>query len=128
MLAVDTNVLLRFLLNDDDAQFARARSVVESGAWVASTVVLETEWVLRSFYRLTPLQIVETFAALAAIPTVQFEHPDRLAETVEAVRQGMEFADAMHRAAASDCEAFVTFDRDLIKAAGASPGAMTRLP
>ena len=128
MLAVDTNVILRFLLDDDEAQSARAREVVSSGIWIASTVVLETEWVLRSFYKLTPFQIADTFAALAAVPTIEFEHLDRLVETLAAVRQGMEFVDALHRAAAVDCSAFVTFDKSLIKAASSSPGAMTRLP
>ena len=65
---------------------------------------------------------------LSGLPTVQFEHPDRLAEALSAVQGGMDFADALHRAAAGDCEAFVTFDQDLIKAAGKAPGAMARLP
>ena len=128
MLAVDTNVLVRLLVTDDAVQLARARAALEAGIWIASTVALETEWVLRSVYRLTPQQIAEAFAGFAGIPTVRFEHPDRLAEALAAVAQGMGFADALHRAAASECEAFVTFDEDLIRSAGQSPGVMTRLP
>jgi predicted nucleic-acid-binding protein len=128
MLAVDTNVLVRLLAADDAAQLARARATVEYGIWIASTVVLETEWVLRSVYRLTPVQIADAFEGVAGLATVQFEHPDRLMEALSAVRQGMGFADALHRAAANDCEAFVTFDEDLVRAAGRMPGVLTRQP
>ncbi len=51
MLAVDTNIVLRYLVKDDAAQSARARDIVESAPiFVSLTVVLECEWVLRSLY------------------------------------------------------------------------------
>jgi predicted nucleic-acid-binding protein len=49
MLAVDTNVVVRYLTADDPEQFARAVAVVEGAeTFVSLTVLLETEWVLRS--------------------------------------------------------------------------------
>ncbi len=128
MLAVDTNVLVRFLTRDDEAQAARARAVIEAGAWIPTTVALELEWVLRGTYRYPPGRVAEVFRMLSGLPTVQFENPDRLSEALSALQAGMDFADALHRAAASGCEAFLTFDLDLIKAAGKTPGAMARLP
>ena len=128
MLAVDTNVLVRFLTRDDEAQAQRARAVIAEGAWISTTVALELEWVLRGSYRYPPVRVIEAFWMLSGVPTVQFEHPDRVVEALSAVQEGMDFADALHRAAAGDCEAFVTFDRNLIKAAGRIPGAMARLP
>ena len=51
MIAIDSNVLVRLLVNDDPAQGARARAAFETEEiWIAKTVLLETFWVLRSVY------------------------------------------------------------------------------
>ena len=52
MIAVDTNILVRLLTEDDPKQTTAARSVFAAGPiWIAKTVLLETGWVLRSHYR-----------------------------------------------------------------------------
>jgi len=56
MIAVDTNVLVRFLVRDDAKQAARAAALIQANEiWVCKTVLLETEWVLRSLYGFPPL-------------------------------------------------------------------------
>lgn len=51
MTALDTNVVVRFLVNDDDQQAQRARALIAAGnVHIPPTVLLETEWVLRSAY------------------------------------------------------------------------------
>jgi predicted nucleic-acid-binding protein len=52
MMALDTNVLVRYLTRDEPEEAARAKSLVERGpVFVAKTVMLESEWVLRSAYQ-----------------------------------------------------------------------------
>ena len=52
MLAIDTNIIVRLLTNDDPDQAAKAKSLIEGAeVFVATTVLLETEWVLRGAYR-----------------------------------------------------------------------------
>jgi len=55
MIAVDTNVVVRFLVRDDPKQAARAAELIrDNQIWISKTVLLETEWVLRSLYRFSP--------------------------------------------------------------------------
>jgi predicted nucleic acid-binding protein len=114
MLAVDTNIIVRYLTADDPEQSARARQLVNGAdTFVASTVLLETEWVLRSAYGFSPTQIAERLRAFAGLPRVTLEAPAAVAAALEWMAAGMDFADALHLAAAAQCEAFFTFDRRL---------------
>ena len=68
MLGIDTNVLVRFLLRDDEAQFQKANKLIQqevtagSGVLVSQLVLLETEWVLRSRYGFSKIQLLEVIA------------------------------------------------------------------
>lgn len=118
MRAIDTNVLVRFLAGDDPRQSAKARKSVEDGEiFVAMTVFLEAEWVLRSTYEFDPVRICSVFEAFAGLPGVTVETPDLLASAIAHARSGLDFADALHLGRAQECGAFLTFDRKLIKAA-----------
>jgi predicted nucleic-acid-binding protein len=118
MLAVDTNVLVRYLTGDDPAQARRARLLIENGqVFVGATVLLETEWVLRSVYGLSTPQIVTTLLAFAGLPNVILEDASHVALALGWAADGMDFADALHVARASACKAFVTFDERCVKAA-----------
>jgi predicted nucleic acid-binding protein len=118
MLAVDTNVIVRFLTNDHPQQSKRARTLVGGNdVWVSLTVLLETEWVLRSVYRYTPAQIVASLRDFAGLPGVSLENPALADRALTWCGSGMDFADALHLGAAVDhCEAFVTFDAELMRA------------
>jgi predicted nucleic acid-binding protein len=122
MLAVDTNVVVRYLTGDDPAQFEPAVAVMEDGeAFVGLTVLLETEWVLRSIYRYRPARVVEALRSLAGLPTVSLEDASLADIALQWVENGLDFADALHLARAQFCDGFVTFDRDLAtQAAGLS--------
>lgn len=118
MRAIDTNVVVRFLTGDDPAQAKAARKAIEAGEiLVPITVWLESEWVLRSGYSFTPQQIAAGFLGLAGLPTVATDEPQVLAAAIDWLREGMDFADALHLAKAQGCEAFLSFDRKLAKAA-----------
>lgn len=125
MLAVDTNVVLRYLVTDDDAQSARARAIIGSGPiFVSPTVVLECEWVLRSLYGFSPRQIVGALEAFCGTPNVNIGEAAAVERAFRLTEFGLEFADALHLSLAGDCEAFVTFDKRLAKSARRAGGVV----
>jgi predicted nucleic acid-binding protein len=118
MLAIDTNVVVRFLTRDDPGQAARARALIErEDILLASTVLLETEWVLRSAYGLGRTEVIGALTRFAGLPRVTLDEPIRVAKALAWAEDGMDLADALHLAAADGCEAFMTFDRRMAKAA-----------
>ncbi|MDZ7629141.1 MAG: type II toxin-antitoxin system VapC family toxin [Parvularculaceae bacterium] len=118
MRAIDTNVVIRFLTADDARDYKAARAVIEAGGvHVPLTVFLESEWVLRSAYGLSRVEIADGLAGLAGLPAVSVEEPAMLAMALGWMRDGMDFADALHLAKAKDCTSFLTFDRKLAKLA-----------
>ena len=118
MRAIDTNVLVRFLTGDDPAQAARARALIEAGEiLVATSVLLEAEWVLRSAYGYGPKRIVAGLRGFAGLPGVMLEDPPLIAQALDWTEAGLDFADALHLGRARGCEAFISFDRKLARAA-----------
>jgi predicted nucleic-acid-binding protein len=116
--AVDTNVLVRFLTDDHPAEAARARELIESGdIFVATSVLLETEWVLRSGYGFKTDPIVRALRGLAGLPGVAMEDPPLVARALDWAQQGLDFADSLHLGRAQGCTAFMSFDRKLAAAA-----------
>jgi len=79
MLGLDTNVLVRYLVQDDPRQFEKARRLIhrETGrgepVLVSLLVLLEIEWVLRSRYALAKGEILAAFSALLGAADVAFE-------------------------------------------------------
>jgi predicted nucleic acid-binding protein len=118
MLAIDTNVIIRYLTGDHPRQSARARTLIErEDVFVATTVLLETEWVLRSVYEFSRSAVFDALAAFAGLPRVTLEAPALVAEAIEWARRGIDFADALHLVSAKDCAAFGTFDEKFARAA-----------
>lgn len=122
MRAIDTNVVVRYLTGDDAAQAARARAAVDADdIFVSTTVLLESEWVLRSVYGFGSEDVVAALRAFAGLPTVLVESPVLLAEALERVDLGMDFADALHLGAAGHCNVLLTFDTGFMAAARDEP-------
>ena len=118
MRAIDTNVVVRYLTGDDPAQAAKARKVIDAGnVFVSTTVFLESEWVLRSVYGFSGNDVTSALRAFAGLPAIAVESPALLAEALDRMETGMDFADALHLGAAERCEAMLTFDREFIEAA-----------
>ncbi len=114
MRAVDTNILVRFLTADDPKQARAARRVIEAGdIFIGTTVILETEWVLRAGYGFTPTEIVKGLRGLGGLDGISIEEPAEISRALDAMISGMDFADALHLARSSHCSAFVTFDKKL---------------
>lgn len=124
MLAIDTNVIVRLVVDDDHEQFVRANGMIANHpVFVSNTVLLECEWVLRSAYGLEPSDFVEAVRDFAGLANVTLEDPKLAATALDWHEKGMDFADAMHLGRAEGLEAFVSFDKGLAKAA-ARLGAM----
>ena len=118
MISVDTNVIIRLLTGDDQPQFKRAKSLFEKESiFITTTVILETEWVLRYAYNFKPLKIVDAFQSLFGLSNVQLEEPLIIAEAVEWHKKDLDFADALHLAKSQASRSFATFDKKLIKKA-----------
>ncbi len=116
MLAVDTNVVVRLLLNDDARQGEAARRLFESDEiWIGVTVLLETAWVLESVYDLSAGETVRTLRRLLGLPNVRAEDSGAVAAALDAAGRGIELADALRLVRTPEDTEFVTFDRALAK-------------
>lgn len=119
MHAVDTNVLIRFLTGDDPEQSQRALAVLrEHSVWIAKTVLLETEWVLRSLYKFEAPRIADALERLLGLPEVHVEDSKAIRNALDWFAKGLDFADALHLASRRDADTFVTFDPKFQKRAG----------
>ncbi|MCL1962268.1 MAG: type II toxin-antitoxin system VapC family toxin [Desulfovibrionaceae bacterium] len=120
MLAVDTNVVVRFLAADDPVQHKRAVALFRQHTiWLSKTVLLETEWVLRSAFDFAAHEITQALGSLTRLPGVRCEDPHGIQSAIEALSAGLDFADALHLAAASQQadEGFASFDARFVKRA-----------
>ena len=127
MIGIDTDVLVRFLVRDDEHQFERARRLLKRGigggepVFISHLVLLETEWVLRSRYGVTKTAILAALNALLDASALQFEDERSIEEAVFTWKDSTaEFADCLinahHRALG--CRATATFDAKALKLSG----------
>ncbi|QFY44616.1 type II toxin-antitoxin system VapC family toxin [Candidatus Methylospira mobilis] len=117
MIAFDTNLLVRALVTDNPDQVAVVRELIARDAiFISRTVLLESEWVLRSRYRKTRRQLYEFFATLLEIGNTVVEDAEAFSHALEWYAQGADFADALHLAACGSA-VMHTFDRAFCKAA-----------
>ena len=119
MLGVDTNVLVRFLVRDDEAQFEKARKLIKrevaSGhrVFVSQLVLLETEWVLRSRFSMPKSQITEAISGLLDAIDVRFADEPAIEEALFIWKENnADFADCLIGAQNRrlGCRATATFD------------------
>lgn len=120
MTGLDTNVVVRLVTRDDPAQAQRAEALFRSGRlWLAKTVLLEIEWVLRLTYGLDRRAIHTTLRKLLGYRPLGVEDRGAVLTALAWYRDGMDLADALHLASSRRAERFATFDRRLIATADA---------
>lgn len=119
MIAIDTNLLVRYITNDDPLQARQALAVLaaQEAVFVSRTVLLELEWVLRAAYGLPREAIEHALLTILGLPSVVPEHPTQIALALEGYRQGLDFADALHYTAAEQARALLTFDKKMLRRA-----------
>lgn len=118
MIAVDTNVVLRLLVGDNQDQTEVAQRRVAEGVFVSHGVLMETEWVLRAAYRLSRERIADSLSDLIELASVEIEDRDELRWATARYRSGADWADLLHLIAARAQGGFATFDRALPRQAG----------
>jgi predicted nucleic-acid-binding protein len=127
MKAIDTNVLVRFLVNDDPAQadlvhrhFARAEQHHEV-FFVPLLVVMETIWVLESAYDVGRSELLAALGNLLLLPIFEFENRTALQSMLtRGAKSATVLSDLLilESARSAGCEALLTFDKKAAKAAG----------
>ena len=124
MIAVDTNVVVRLLTEDNPKQAAAARSLFASGPiWIAKTVLLEAGWVLRSLYGFDEIAIRDAFTRLLGLKNVHTEDKASVAAALALTVHGIELADAIHLSSRPPGALFVSFDRSFVRRANRAGAA-----
>jgi len=129
MLGLDTNVLVRLLIEDDPAQTRRARNLVDAAVaadevvLVSLPVLLETEWVLRSRYELPHETILGLFRAALETQELAFEDEAAVEEALFNWQEDLSgFSDCLIVAHNRQlgCRSTATFDARAARLPGAS--------
>jgi predicted nucleic-acid-binding protein len=123
MIAVDTNVLVRFLVEDDPTQSAAARHLLTAArargeeVFLGDVVLCETAWVLQGAYRLSRPAVAAALSRLTRARGVVVEEEADLAPALAALAQGSDLADSLilARALRRGAVRLYTFDRHLAR-------------
>lgn len=118
MIGVDTNVLVRYVVRDDEAQFAAAAELLESlnrqqPGFITQVVLVELYWVLSRGYRYPTATCLDLIGALISTDSLEFEDGEGVVRALTLAEEGADFSDALIH---GSMELFgvtetVTFDR-----------------
>ncbi len=122
MRAVDTNVLVRLLVRDNEKQRSSAEAFVSPGAWVSHLVLAETVWVLDSVYRLSHSELINAIDMLQSQEQIIIENPDVVSAALEhyKLKPSLRFTDCLiiEIARKAGCYPLGTLDKNLAKLTG----------
>jgi predicted nucleic-acid-binding protein len=126
VIGLDTNVLARYVLQDDPRQSPKASRLFESlsvdaPGFVSLVVVVELAWVLGAGYKVPRAQLAAVMETLLRSKELVIDRADLVAQALARFASGhADFADALieRMAAAAGCTATMTFDQGAAKAAG----------
>ena len=118
MIALDTNIVVRLIVNDDAEQVAQARQLFDTPPLLLLTgVVLEAEWVLRKTYGLSRQRFCSSLRRMCGLPEVRLAEPQVVEAALGLHEIGFDFADALHIVMLPEHVSLATFDRSLVKRA-----------
>ncbi len=124
MRALDTNVLVRFLTNDDSVQASQVyrffRQLTDTGerVWVSTVVVLELCWVLKTGYCLSRAEVIDAVDDLIMLPLLKFEHETAVQSFLHEARSiNVDLSDLLiaHIAQNLGSRCVLTFDRKALR-------------
>ncbi len=126
MIGLDTNVLARYIMQDDVKQAKLANKLIESlseasPGYISLVSIVELSWVLASAFELTRTQVVEMFQRLMAVEAFKIERVAVVSGAVRAFREGKaDFADYLieRSSAHAGCDRTMTFDKEAAKTGG----------
>ncbi len=121
MKAVDTNIIVRYVTQDDPVQSPVAEHfLLTQDCFIADTVLLETAWVLRSSYRMPRSDLAATLKDVLRLPSVSVMDRDLVEWAIDRFAAGADFADMMHILGGRDTDGFISFEAKLADLAGSS--------
>jgi predicted nucleic-acid-binding protein len=120
MTGLDTNVLVRYLAQDDEDQLRAVLALLlKKGAtfFVPDLVLVEADWVLSSLYDWTPDEIAEALGRLLTVHNLAFEDEARIRGALRAIRHGADLSDELivDRCRKQGCRTLATFDKEMAK-------------
>lgn len=119
MIAVDTNVVLRLVLDDDPVQVAAARALMlREPLYVSLGVLLETGWVLQSRYGLPRAEVADALTLVSSLDRLIVARLQLALWAIERFRAGADLADMVHLVSAAKIGRLATFDRRVAKDVG----------
>ncbi len=118
MKAIDTNVLVRYLVRDDERQAATADRVIQSSCYLSLTVLLESVWLLSSRFALKREVISDALEELVSLPSIITVDDELVLWAITRFKSGADFADMVHLLDGRLADEFTTFDRGVAKGAG----------
>ena len=127
MIGIDTNLLVRLVVNDDERQslaverFIQEHSSSEDPCYISNIVLIEMVWVLESAYGFDRNSVADVLDRLLEVEQFDFDSPDEVAAAVDDFRyRGIEFADCLlgRTNIFAGCEHTITFDRKAAKLPG----------
>ena len=127
MIGIDTNLLVRLIVNDDERQslaverFIQEHSSSEDPCYISNIVLIEMVWVLESAYGFDRNSVADVLDRLLEVEQFDFDSPDEVAAAVDDFRyRGVEFADCLlgRTNIFAGCEHTITFDRKAAKLPG----------
>jgi len=127
MIGIDTNILIRYLTQDDPAQSAKASEILErrltvtNPGFISVVVMVETVWVLDRAYGLTSQKIAAVIERLLQVEVLMIENEQQIFTAMVALKQRRgSFADALiaELGARAGCTRTLTFDRKAAQLAG----------
>jgi predicted nucleic-acid-binding protein len=129
VIAIDTNILVRFLTQDDEEQFNRSLKLFQEHLlFIPDSVWLETEWVLRFSYRFTMPQIASALTKVLSLSNVHVTDSNKMIQILQWYQGELDFADAFHLANSQTIPELVTFDSRFIKRAKKLTSCLVREP
>lgn len=125
MIGIDTNVILRFVVQDDPEQARRAVALfrqlsAEHPGFINSVTIAEVAWVLRSAYDAPRTRIAEVIEFLLDSREIRIDHPEAVLHALRLYRRGSaDFSDCLIERLnhVAGCQSTVTFDRTAAKSA-----------
>jgi predicted nucleic-acid-binding protein len=126
MIGLDTNVLVRYIMQDDEKQAVKASKLIESldsenPGYITMVSIVELYWVLTSSYELTGQQVAQALAAILRTKQFLVERADQVMRALRVFEEGKaDLADCLIERSASGagCERTMTFDVNASKYAG----------
>ncbi len=126
MIGLDTNVLVRYIMQDDAKQSSKATRLIESlttdaPGFVSLVSIVELGWVLSSSYGLTRQQVTQALELLLRTKEIVIDHADQVLKALRVFKaSSADFSDCLieRSAASAGCDRTMTFDVGAAKTAG----------